>query len=238
MYHYDSRSGKRFYIDRDADHRTGCLFGLLQEAITERGSGTLLSSLDVLFRRHYYDDLGKIAGLYTGMCELCFDIDAMTVRDRGTSFLFEQLLRAAPNLELLAFAAGHISKSAIAISTLDLVSNIFDILTTCRLHAFSLQVVACTLESLQKLMKRHKQTLTRIKFVRVTLLGSWRDCLSWMRKKLDLTNFHIEQVRILDLNRMASRSSYTPRVLKLTTTSFKGKENTRIGLDGLLQILA
>jgi hypothetical protein len=59
-----------------------------------------------------------------------------------------------------------------------------------------------------------------------------------MRKKLDLTNFHIEQVRILDLNRMASRSSYTPRVLKLTTTSFKGKENTRIGLDGLLQILA
>lgn len=220
-----------------AEYRTRSLFGLIQSAITQVGSGSWLNSLGICLRRHY-DSFPDITGSYTGIRELCFDIDAQTFRDQATISVFERLIRAAPNLEALSFAAGHVSKSPVASSTMGLVSDIFETLRTCRLQVIILQDVTCTLDSLLKLMERHKQTITRLRFVRVTLLGSWRDCLSWIRKELNLVGFHIYQVRALDPSRNTGKGTFAlmPGVPKLTKTSFTGKDDTRLGLDGLAQV--
>lgn len=235
MYSYDS--GKRVYMSGDADYQIASLFKLIQKAITEVGSGTLLNSLKVRWTRSVCNEMLEILGPYTGMRKLRFDIDASTLRDQGTIFVFEEMLRAAPNLERLAFGAGHVY-NPVPSSTLELTTRFFDALNRCRLQALSLQDVACSLESLQRLMKKHKQTLNSIKFTRVTLLGSWRDCLSWIRKELEPISFHINSVRALDRSRINGKGAFRPKVLQLATTSLKGKENTRIGLDILVQTLA
>jgi hypothetical protein len=82
-------------------------------------------------------------------------------------------------------------------------------------------------------MERHKQTLNSIKFVRVTLLGSWQDCMLWMRKELKLVSFHIEQVCVLERSRMTTKGTFMPRVSRLTTTTLKGKDDTDTGLERL-----
>jgi hypothetical protein len=235
MYRYDSSSGRRVYILEEADHRTTRLFGLIEEAIAEVSSGMSLNSLEVYFRHHYNDNLVSMTGIYTGMRELYLDIDNSTLRDRATLSALNQLIKAAPNLMLLAFAAGRNSKRPIPSSYLESITKIFNITTTCPLQILSLQDVACSLESLRKLMVRHKQTLNGIHFVRVTLLGSWQNCLSWMRKELDLVNFHIEQLCVLERSRMTSKGTFMPRVSKLTTTTLKGKESIDTGLERLAQ---
>jgi hypothetical protein len=238
MYAHDTRSRERVYLLNEANYRTDSLFCLIQEVIAGVSSGTSLNSLEVYFRHQYNDSLVCMTSLYTGMRALRFDIDNSTLRDRDTFFALERLIQAAPNLELLSFTAGRNSKRPIPSSYLDLVSEIFNIPTTCRLQVLRLQDVACSLESLQKLMERHKQTLNSLMFVRVTLLGSWQDCLSWMRKELDLVDFHIEQVCVLERSRMTSKGTFMPRVSKLTTTTLKGKDDTDTGLDRLAQSLS
>lgn len=238
MYSCHYRSGKHVFVSGDAEYQTKNLFGLLQEAIIEVGSGTRLRSLDLLVRYHYRDSVVDIISSYTGMRELCFDVDTQTLRDRNTFVALEQLLTAAPRLERLTFAAGRNNKKGIPFSALNLVTEIFNIRTTCALQALNLQDVACSLEAIQKLMERHKQTLNQIKFVRVIVLGSWQTCMSWMRKELDLANFHIEQVWILDRSRTNSQGAFMAKASNLLTTSSRGKENTRMELDGLVQSLS
>jgi hypothetical protein len=130
MYRYDSSSGRRVYILEEADHRTTRLFGLIEEAIAVVSSGMSLNSLEVYFRHHYNDNLVSMTGIYTGMRELYLDIDNSTLRDRATLSALNQLIKAAPNLMLLAFAAGRNSKRPIPSSYLESITKIFNITTT------------------------------------------------------------------------------------------------------------
>jgi hypothetical protein len=81
MYRHESRSSGRVYMHGDADHQTKSLLALIQGAIAEVSSGTLLGSLEIYFRDHDSDYLVPMTGLYTDMRALCFDIDNSTLRD-------------------------------------------------------------------------------------------------------------------------------------------------------------
>lgn len=214
MYRYGFRPGDRVYVSSDICYQTRTLFGLIEEAIAEVRSGTMLRSLDFFIRHHYNDSIMDVTGFYKGMRELCFDVDTATLRDGNTFGALKRLLMAAPNLELLTFSAGRNNKRPVPLSSMSLFTDILSIETTYRLQVLKLQEMACSLDSLQKLMEIHKQTLIRIEFVRVMLLGSWKDCLLWIRKELELVEFHIEKVCNLDRNKTNVQGPCTPKVSK------------------------
>lgn len=110
-----------------------------------------------------------------------------------------------------------------------------EIQTKFELRVLDLREVACTLEALLALMQRHKQTLTGLKFTKITLLGSWKDCLTWIQQELDLENFHLEQIYTIDRKKIASKGGSKPVAQDLiSTASFRGKENTRAGLEDII----
>lgn len=153
MYRCGFRPGDRVYVSSDICYQTMTLFGLIEEAIAEVRSGTMLRALDFFIRHHYNDFIMYVNGPYKGMRELCFDVDTATLRDGNTFVALKRLLKAAPNLELLTFSAGRNNKRSVPLSSMSLFTDILSIETTCRLQVLNLQEMACSLESLQELME-------------------------------------------------------------------------------------
>ncbi|KAH0029929.1 hypothetical protein KCU78_g3204, partial [Aureobasidium melanogenum] len=248
IYHDDKWSGKRCYNIMDREPNMKSLFKLVQEALAEMSfeDRKHFTSLELIMRRRtpapkpsdgYQDHikgLQNISRVYSGLNKLQLDMDLQALQTQESFISLDHLFRAAPNLQELSFTGGCSGRRAVGAHSLKRITKLFEIQTKFELRVLDLQEVACTLEALLLLTQRHKQTLTDIKLTKVTLLGSWKDCLTWMRQNLDLENFHLEQAYTVDRNKMASKGGSKPTAQDLATVSFKSKQSTRDGLDNLI----
>lgn len=250
-YHDSKWSGKRHYNFMDRDSKMCSLFKLVQEALAEVDfeDRKLFTALELNMRRHsqlpkpsngYQDHIAglqDISRVYSGLKSFRFDTDLQAFQSQESLISLDHLFRAAPSLQEFDFKAGCSGRRAVGPHSLKRMSKLFDIQTKFELRVLSLQEVPCTLESLRALMQRHKQTLIDIKFTSVTLLGSWKDCLSWVHQELDLENFHLEQVYTVDRIRIASKGGSKPKIENLAIASFKGKQRTRAGLANMISTI-
>lgn len=248
IYHDDKWSGKRCYNIMDREPNMKSLFKLVQEALAEMSfeDRKHFTGLELIMRRRtpapkpsdgYQDHikgLQNISRVYSGLNKLQLDMDLQALQTQESFISLDHLFRAAPNLQELSFTGGCSGRRAVGAHSLKRITKLFEIQTKFELRVLDLQEVACTLEALLLLTQRHKQTLTDIKLTKVTLLGSWKDCLTWLRQNLDLENFHLEQAYTVDRNKMASKGGSKPTAQDLATASFKSKQSTRDGLDDLI----
>ncbi|KAG9604774.1 hypothetical protein KCU77_g1148, partial [Aureobasidium melanogenum] len=249
IYHDDRWFGKRSYKMMDRDPKMKSLFKLVQEALAEMSleDRRLFTALELIMRRRsqmpkpsdgYQDHIAGLQNInwvYSGLKTFQLDMDLQALQSQESFISLDHLFRAAPNLQELSLTAGCSGKRAVGAHSLKRITKLFDIQTKFELRVLDLQEVACTLEALLTLMQRHKQTLTDIKLTKVALLGSWKDCLTWMHQNHDLENFHLEQAYTVDRNKIASKGGSKPTAQDLATASFKGKQSTRDGLDNLIR---
>lgn len=234
-------SGKRHYEVMDRDSRMRRIFKLIQEALVEMSfeDRKLFTALELNMRRRcqmpkasdrYQDQISglqNISRVYLGLRTIKLDMDLQALQSQESLVSLDHLFRAAPNLQEFALTGGCSGRRAVGPRSLKRITKLFDIRTSLEIRVLDLREVACTSEILLGLMKRHKQTLIDVNFTKVTLLGSWKDCLSWIHQELDLENFHLEQVYTIHRNKMASKGGFKPAAENLATASLKGKQSTR-----------
>lgn len=251
IYYDDKWSGKRHYNFADRDSNMRGLFKLVQEALAEVDfeDRKLFTALDLTMRRRsqlpkpshgcqdHIGGLQNISRVYSGLKTLRLDMDLQALQSQESFISLDHLFRAAPNLQDFSFTAGCSGKRAIGPQSVKRITKLFGIQTKFKLQVLDLQEVACTLEALRALMQRHKQTLIGVKFTKVTLFGSWKDCLSWISQELDLENFHLEQVYTIDRNNMPRKGGTKPIAENIVTESFQCKQSTRAGLANMISTI-
>ncbi|KAG9517973.1 hypothetical protein KCU93_g8557, partial [Aureobasidium melanogenum] len=180
----------------------------------------------------------RLSGAYSHLTTFHLDLDLDSLRCPVSFRSIEGLFKAVPRLQELAFETSCTGIRPVGMSTLDRVTKLFSFETSFELRVLVLQYVPCTLESLQLLMEKHKKTLETVKLSNITLLGSWKSCLEYMRKELDLENLHIADPHTINRNNTTSRGVFLPKQQAWrapTINSFEGKQSTRDGLDKLIR---
>ncbi|KAG9700848.1 hypothetical protein KCU95_g964, partial [Aureobasidium melanogenum] len=179
-----------------------------------------------------------LSGAYSNLTIFHLDLDLDSLRCPVSFGSIEELFKAVPRLQELAFGTSCTGIRPVGMSTLERVTKLFSLKSSFELRVLILQDVPCTLESLELLMERYKKTLESVKLSKITLLGSWRKCLKWMRKELDLEKLHVADPHTINRNNTTSRGVFLPKQQAWrnpTTNSFVGKQSTRDGLDNLIR---
>ncbi|TIA46090.1 hypothetical protein D6C83_05470 [Aureobasidium pullulans] len=79
------------------------------------------------------------------------------------------------------------------------------------------------------------ETLREIELSGVTLLGSWKECISWMMENLHLETFRIKDACSITHGRKTNHGRFIPADCLVAPTDLVGKEDTRVGLEKLLK---
>jgi len=175
-------------------------------------------------------------GVYSNLESLHLDLSLEAIRCYMSLRSLELLFKAAAKLQRLVFVTSCTGTRAIGMSTLERVAKILEFETVFELKALVLENVPCTSETLLKLMERYKQTLVEVKLSRVTLLGHWKPCLSWIRKNLELESLHISHPQTISRQRVTIRGVFKPTeqsIQGLPVLLLHGRENVRVGLDNM-----
>jgi hypothetical protein len=248
IYRYDESLGRCVAKLTEIDSKMRTFFSLVEETVASlKTRGRIqLAGMKVNISRRSTDatsffsadciETGQLDGVYSDLTKLHLDFNLEAFRCPVILKSLEHLFKAAPKLQELTIISSCMGSRVVGKSTLDRLSKIFDIETAFELKVLVLERVPCTSETLLQLMKRYKQTLVDIKLSRVTLLGCWKPCLSWMRKGLDLKNLHISHPHTVHRHQLVSRGPFRPTELfwqVLQTMPLQGKENVRAGLDSI-----
>jgi hypothetical protein len=213
IYRYDGISRRRTAKPSDSDSKMGKVISQIGESIARLSPSNRISiaGLEITIKRRAQvatsnsklDDHISIRGcedMYSNLTTLHLELNLEALRGSMSLETWRDLFKAASKLENLSFSSGCAGNRAIGTGTLERVAKIFNIETTFQLKVLGLKSVPCTPETLLQLLQRHKKTLVGIKLCKVTLLGCWKPCLSWMRKELELEKLHISHPHIISRN--------------------------------------
>ncbi|KAH0369480.1 hypothetical protein KCU65_g3295, partial [Aureobasidium melanogenum] len=179
-----------------------------------------------------------LSGAYSNLTTFHLSLDLDALRCAVSFQSIEGLFKAVPKLKELAFKTSCTGTRPVGMSTSDRVAKLFKFKPSFELEVLILQDVPCKLLSLKLLMEKHKNALKTVKLSNITLLGSWRNCLEWMRKELDLESLHIDDQNTIDRNNTTSRGVFLPKQQAWRApliNSFEGKQSTRDALDNLIR---
>jgi hypothetical protein len=140
-----------------------------------------------------------------------------------------------PCLQKLNFITSWARGNTIATLLLTNISRWLGTPSKFNLRTLILQEVACTQETLLSIMKRHSETLREIELSGVTLLGSWKGCISWMMENLHLETFRIKDACSITHGRKTNHGRFIPADCLVAPIDLVGKEDTRVGLEKLLK---
>jgi hypothetical protein len=250
-YRHDSL-GRRVATSSDIDSMMRSWFTSIEKTIVGLSSKNLMSlaGLKINIRRRlqiagsaWNPDCIEIQApddLYSNLTTLHLDLNLEALRCQVSTKSWKDLFKVASKLQELGFTTSCTGVRSIGISTLQRVTKILDVETTFKLKALILEHVPCTLECLLQLLRRHKQTLVRLKLSGVMLLGSWKTCLSYMRKELNLEKLLIYHPRDIARNNVTNRGIYMAKapawIVAMNTAyhDFEGQESIHAGLDRMI----
>jgi hypothetical protein len=250
-YRHDSL-GRRVATSSDIDSMMRSWFTSVENSIVELSSkGRMsLAGLKINIRRRsqtaasaWNPDCIEIQApddLYSNLTTLHLDLNLEALRCQVSTKSWKDLFKVASKLQELRFTTSCTGVRSIGISTIKRVIKILDVETAFKLKALILESVPCTSECLLQLLRRHKQKLVRLKLSEVMLLGSWKTCLSYMRKELDLEKLLIDYPQDIARNNVTSRGIYMARApawivaMKTSNHRFEGQESIHAGLDSMI----
>lgn len=185
-----------------------------------------------------YDCLGSLKaseGIYECLTSLHLEMDCASLREKGSIAALQHLFTVVPCLQKLTFITSWARGNTIATLLLTNTSRWLETPSKFNLRTLVLQEVACTQETLLSIMKRHSETLREIELSGVTLLGSWKGCISWMMENLHLETFRIKGACSITHGRKTNHGRFIPADCLVAPTDLVGKEDTRVGLEKLLK---
>lgn len=185
-----------------------------------------------------YDCLGSLKaseGIYECLTSLHLEMDCASLREKGSIAALQHLFTVVPCLQKLNFITSWARGNTIATLLLTNISRWLETPSKFNLRTLILQEVACTQETLLSIMKRHSETLREIELSGVTLLGSWKGCISWMMENLHLETFRIKDACSITHGRKTNHGRFIPADCLVAPTDLVGKEDTRVGLEKLLK---
>ncbi|KAH0380225.1 hypothetical protein KCU92_g7728, partial [Aureobasidium melanogenum] len=247
MIHRQDDYGRRYSRACDVEPKMRSLFGSIEKIVAGLSSRNRLplTGLTIHLRRLTHttggpDCLAMVRPheTYSNLTTFHLDMDLEALRCTVSFESVKELFKAASKLQELSLTTSCKGTRAVGISTLDRVTKLFSFETTFELRVLVLTDVPCTLECLKLIMERYKKTLMDVRLSRVTLLGSWKDCLSWMHTKLDLESLHISHPLTISRSRTTRRGTFVSASLAWQappTVSLRGKEVARTGLSNLIR---
>ncbi|THX02433.1 hypothetical protein D6D13_08280 [Aureobasidium pullulans] len=185
-----------------------------------------------------YDCLGSLQaseGIYECLTSLHLEMDCASLREKGSLAALQHLFTVVPCLQKLTFITSWARGNTIATLLLTNISRWLETPSKFNLRTLVLQEVACTQETLLFIVKRHSETLREIELSGVTLLGSWKECISWMMENLHLETFRIKDACSITHGRKTNHGRFIPADCLVAPTDLVGKEDTRVGLEKLLK---
>ncbi|TIA06658.1 hypothetical protein D6C80_10209 [Aureobasidium pullulans] len=185
-----------------------------------------------------YDCLGSLQaseGIYECLTSLHLEMDCASLREKGSIAALQHLFTVVLCLQKLTFITSWARGNTIATLLLTNISRWLETPSKFNLRTLVLQEVACTQETLLSIMKRHRETLREIELSGVTLLGSWKGCISWMMENLHLEIFRIKDACSITHGRKTNHGRFIPADCLVAPTDLVGKEDTRVGLEKLLK---
>ncbi|THY73816.1 hypothetical protein D6C86_05101 [Aureobasidium pullulans] len=189
----------------------------------------------MLKRDDYLGTLRASEGIYRCLTSLHLEVDCASLRNKGSIAALQHLFTVVPCLQKLTFVTSWTRGNTIATLLLTNTGRWLETPSKFDLRVLVIQEVACTKETLLSIMKSHSKTLREIELSGVTLLGSWRECISWMIDNLHLEKFCIKNACNIRHDRKTNHRRFIPADCLVEPTDLVGEKDTRAGLEKLLK---